>query len=69
MSRYVKVFYLGGLRAHLTTPRRCPQEKRLTFYSIFSLRLFQLLCLQGSVQPAEIRDLMVDFGLETGLFI
>lgn len=41
----------------------------LTFDRFFTLCFSQRLCLQGFVQPAEIRDLLDDFGPEAGRLI
>lgn len=41
----------------------------LTFDRFLTLCFSQRLCLQGSVQPAEIRDLLDDFGSEAGRLI
>lgn len=68
----VKVtLYLRVFRAHSTLSCRenwCPQIEGLTFYHVFTVCFSRLVCLQGFVQPAEIRHLM-DFGLEAGSLV
>lgn len=66
------MFYLWFFRAGPTLPCReswCPQKEGLTFYHIFTLRFSQPFCLQGFVQPAEVRDTLEDFWLEAGSLI